>query len=58
MMFSATFNKYCRQIARQYLSNDHVRIRVGRAGSAHKNVVQQVRTFSHVLLYVVKKLTR
>jgi ATP-dependent RNA helicase DDX3X len=45
MMFSATFNKFCRQIARQYLSTDHVRIRVGRAGSAHKHVIQQVRRF-------------
>ncbi|KAI1960380.1 hypothetical protein LOZ58_004103 [Ophidiomyces ophidiicola] len=42
MMFSATFNKSCRQLARRYLSTDHVRIRVGRAGSSHLNVTQQV----------------
>ncbi|KAK2757266.1 hypothetical protein FQN54_004780 [Arachnomyces sp. PD_36] len=42
LMFSATFNKDCRELARKYLSNDHVRIRIGRAGSAHKNVKQQV----------------
>jgi superfamily II DNA/RNA helicase len=42
MMFSATFNKNCRELARKYLANDHVRIRIGRAGSAHENVQQQV----------------
>lgn len=41
-MFSATFNKECREVARKFLSNDHVRIRIGRAGSAHMNVKQQV----------------
>ncbi|KAL1957360.1 hypothetical protein VTO42DRAFT_6040 [Malbranchea cinnamomea] len=42
MMFSATFNKQCRQLARKYLAADHVRIRVGRAGSTHENIIQQV----------------
>lgn len=42
MLFSATFNKQCRQLARKYLSTDHVRIRIGRAGSSHLNVTQQV----------------
>ncbi|EER24484.1 hypothetical protein D8B26_005191 [Coccidioides posadasii str. Silveira] len=42
MMFSATFNKECRQVARRFLSIDHVRIRIGRAGSSHLNVTQQV----------------
>ncbi|KAL1968112.1 hypothetical protein VTN77DRAFT_2242 [Rasamsonia byssochlamydoides] len=44
MMFSATFNKHCRELARKYLANDHIRIRIGRAGSAHMNVQQQVRS--------------
>lgn len=42
MMFSATFNKKCRELARKYLADDHVRIRIGRAGSSHMNVEQQV----------------
>ncbi|KAM5476917.1 putative RNA helicase [Microsporum audouinii] len=41
MMFSATFNKGCRQVARKYLANDYVRIRIGRVGSTHLNVTQQ-----------------
>ena len=43
MMFSATFNKSCRELARRFLAADHVRIRIGRAGSAHMNVKQQVK---------------
>jgi ATP-dependent RNA helicase DDX3X len=43
-MFSATFPKDLREIARKYLAADHVRIRVGRAGSSHSNVAQQVYT--------------
>ena len=42
MMFSATFNKGCRQVARKFLANDYVRIRIGRVGSTHLNVTQQV----------------
>jgi ATP-dependent RNA helicase DDX3X len=42
MMFSATFNKGCRELARKYLAIDHVRIRIGRAGSTHENIMQQV----------------
>ncbi|KAJ9226488.1 hypothetical protein DTO212C5_1407 [Paecilomyces variotii] len=42
LMFSATFNKACRELARNYLADDHVRIRIGRAGSAHLNVEQQI----------------
>lgn len=43
MMFSATFNKSCRQLARKFLAEDHVRVRIGRPGSAHVNVDQNVR---------------
>lgn len=43
MMFSATFNKDCRELARKYLATDHVRIRIGRPGSTHINVDQNVR---------------
>ena len=31
-----------RKLARKYLSIDHIRVRIGRAGSAHSNVKQQV----------------
>lgn len=43
MMFSATFNKNCRELARKYLADDHVRVRIGRPGSTHINVEQNVR---------------
>lgn len=42
MMFSATFPKGSRLLARQYMSQDYLRIRVGRAGSTHKNVKQDI----------------
>lgn len=42
MMFSATFNKELRLLAKTYLSSDHVRLRVGRPGSSRLNVQQQV----------------
>ena len=47
MMFSATFPKEARALAREYMSKDHIRIRVGRAGSSHINIVQKVGTSSH-----------
>lgn len=43
MMFSATFNKDCRKLAREYLSQNYVRISIGRPGSSHLNVEQQVK---------------
>lgn len=46
LMFSATFNKECRKLAREYLRNDYIRIRVGRPGSSHLNVVQRVSIWS------------
>lgn len=42
LLFSATFGKDMRKVAKKYLANDHVRIRIGRAGSSHMNVTQQV----------------
>ncbi|GAB7355990.1 hypothetical protein MBLNU459_g6617t1 [Dothideomycetes sp. NU459] len=42
LMFSATFPRSARNIARQYMAQDYVRIRVGRAGSTHKNVKQDI----------------
>ena len=42
MMFSATFPKEARAVAKEYMADDYVRIRVGRAGSTHKNITQTV----------------
>ena len=42
MIFSATFPKKARAVAKEYMSNQHIRICVGRAGSLHKNVTQKV----------------
>ena len=43
LMFSATFPRGARQLAKGYLDDDHIRIHVGRAGSSHKNITQMVR---------------
>ncbi len=42
MMFSATFPKGVRRLAGEYMAEDFVRLRVGRAGSSHKNIKQNV----------------
>lgn len=42
LMFSATFPKAAREMARAYLSQDYMRIAVGRPGQAHKNIRQVV----------------
>lgn len=42
LLFSATFDKNMRKLAKKFLGNDHVRIRIGRAGSTHQNVKQSV----------------
>lgn len=49
MMFSATFPAAARTMAKTFLAKDHVRIRVGRAGSSHENIRQEV---SHSSLLV------
>ena len=41
-LFSATFPKGARALAKRFLSTDHIRIRVGRAGSTTSNVTQRV----------------
>lgn len=43
MMFSATFNKEHRKLARGYMSKDYIRIVVGRAGSTHMNIRQDIK---------------
>lgn len=42
MLFSATFPKMAQELATEHLSADHVRIRVGRAGSSHRNIKQDI----------------
>ena len=42
LMFSATFPKELRSLARQYMAPEHYRLTVGRAGSSHKNIAQDV----------------
>jgi len=42
LLFSATFDKNMRRVAKKFLEQDHVRIRIGRAGSAHGNIKQIV----------------
>lgn len=41
-MFSATFPKIAQELATKHLAPNHVRIRVGRAGSSHMNIKQEV----------------
>lgn len=42
LFFSATFNKAARTVAKKYMGTDHVRVRVGRAGSSHENITQRI----------------
>ena len=49
-MFSATFPKGARIVAKEYMANDHIRIRVGRTGSTHLNVAQNVSRNSPLII--------
>ncbi|PWW80799.1 DEAD-domain-containing protein [Tuber magnatum] len=42
LMFSATFQKAIRKLARDFLSDDFIHIKVGRIGSTHENITQRV----------------
>ncbi|KAI9660353.1 MAG: hypothetical protein M1821_009703 [Bathelium mastoideum] len=42
LMFSATITKNARDLANDYMAADHVRLRVGRAGSTHQFIKQQI----------------
>ncbi|KAF2132090.1 DEAD-domain-containing protein [Dothidotthia symphoricarpi CBS 119687] len=42
MMFSATFPKSARRLAKEYMDEDCVRIKVGRVGSTHENIKQNI----------------
>lgn len=41
-LFSATFPKAARELAAEYLSEQHVRIRIGRAGSTTEAIMQNI----------------
>ncbi|KAF2502944.1 ATP-dependent RNA helicase DED1 [Lophium mytilinum] len=42
LLFSATFPKQARELAKAYMSEEYVRIKVGRVGSTHTNIKQNV----------------
>ena len=42
ILMSATFPGPTRALARKYLSEEHTKIRVGRAGATHGNIEQQI----------------
>lgn len=42
LMFSATFPNSERRLAREYMEEDYVTIKVGRVGSTHANIKQSV----------------
>jgi ATP-dependent RNA helicase DDX3X len=42
LMFSATFPKSARRLAKEYMEEEHVRIKVGRVGSTHENITQKI----------------
>lgn len=42
LMFSATFPASARRLAREYMDEDHARIKVGRVGSTHANIEQNI----------------
>ncbi|KAI2464404.1 P-loop containing nucleoside triphosphate hydrolase protein [Annulohypoxylon bovei var. microspora] len=42
MLFSATFPGAVRRLAREHLATNHLRIRVGRIGSTHENIKQDI----------------
>jgi ATP-dependent RNA helicase DDX3X len=49
-MFSATFPKSVRNLARDFLSDDYVFVKVGRVGSTTDNITQRVSPISDALL--------
>ena len=42
VMLSATFSKAARRLAKEYMDESFVRIKVGRVGSTHGNIKQQI----------------
>jgi ATP-dependent RNA helicase DDX3X len=42
MMFSCTFSEQAQAAAARYLENDHIRVTIGRVGSSHRNIRQNI----------------
>jgi hypothetical protein len=57
LLFSATFKPELRKVAKKYLANDHIRIRIGRAGSTHMNVKQIVSSDLNIVQNIVLTLS-
>ena len=55
MMFSATFPRDARAVAKEYMANDHIRIRVGRTGSTYAHIQQRV-SLSSLLIITITDL--
>jgi len=53
MLFSATFPRDARKLAKVLLADDHIRVRVGRLGSTHLNIKQNVRYFNHNIFFAL-----
>ena len=49
MLFSATFPAPIRKLAKTHMAESHVRIRVGRIGSTHENIKQDIIWVDHTL---------
>lgn len=47
LLFSVTFPKHIRNLAQNHLRADHVRFRIGRAGSTHSNIKQTIVRVEH-----------
>ena len=56
MLFSATFPKDARKLAKTLLSNNHIRVRVGRMGSTHLNIQQNVRLNEPLVLHIITNI--
>ena len=50
LMFSATFPQEAQDLAKEYLDDSHIRIKVGRVGSTHANI------FQHVIILLLLKM--
>jgi ATP-dependent RNA helicase DDX3X len=42
LMFSATFPKSARRLAKDYMEEETIKVKVGRVGSTHQNIKQQI----------------
>ncbi|KAK8073769.1 ATP-dependent RNA helicase [Apiospora phragmitis] len=49
MLFSATFPAAVRKLAKTHLAESHVRVRVGRIGSTHENIKQDIIWVDHTM---------